>query len=61
MTQHSVPGSGLTFHLDNAGTKLLAVYDAGAAMGPIDKVQVGKLLASQGFAVLFIFADSLEK
>ena len=61
MTQHAVPGSGLSFYLDNDGMKLLAVYEADAAREPIGKDQVGQMLVSQGFADLFIFADALEK
>lgn len=61
MTQKDLPDSGVTFVMAEDGKMLLAVCEPVAAMTPIDKEQVNQILASQGFADLFIFAEALDK
>lgn len=59
MTQKDVPGAGLSFLMCEDGKKLQAVFKTVAAIAPIDTDQVNQMLAGQGFADLFIFADAL--
>jgi uncharacterized protein (DUF342 family) len=61
MIHNAVPGTGLTFFMDEDGGKLLAILKAATALGSIDKDQVSQILASQGLADLFVFEEALEE
>jgi uncharacterized protein (DUF342 family) len=61
MTVGDVPGAGLSFQMSQEGKKLLAVFEPVADAAPIDKTWVNQELAEQGFADLFIFADTLNQ
>lgn len=61
ITQKGAPCAGLSFQIGEGGKKLLAVFEATGGLAPIDTDRVNQMLASQGFAGLFIFADALER
>lgn len=61
MAKKGAPGAGLSFRIGEDGKKLVAVFEAAGVMSPIDTDTANRMLARQGFADLFIFADAIER
>jgi uncharacterized protein (DUF342 family) len=58
----SCSGAGLSFHLEGEdGNALTAVFEPAVNMSPIDAAWVNQMVAAQGLADFFIFADAVDE